>query len=135
MGLLLVLALLTPAGAQDAGREGIGLPGDATALEGLPTVRVETTAQGVTRRQLDASEAAAHRLRIRIADGRFYWSSRDDRRLALTSSGGYTYLTSREPGRYVRIHRLNGTLSYVEHVETSTGIVTFWGELRVVIGR
>ena len=111
------------------------VPPNATALEGLPTVRVETTREATTRRQLDSRESAASRLRIQIKDGSFYWSSRDDRRLTLTASGEFTYLSSTEPGRYVRIRRLNDRLTYVEHLDTTLGTVTYWGELRIVVGR
>jgi hypothetical protein len=132
-----VLALLLPltcfAGAQEA--RPIVFPSNATALEGLPTVRVETTPEATTRRQLDSEEAAASRLRIQIKDGGFYWSSRDDRRLTLTPAGEFMYLSSTEPGRYVRIRRLNDRLTYVEHLDTTFGTVTYWGELRVVVGR
>jgi hypothetical protein len=129
----LLLLLACSAGAQDA--RPIAFPPNATALEGLPTVRVETSPEATTRRQLDSEEAAASRLSIEIKDGSFYWSSRDDRRLTLTASGEFTYLSSTEPGRYVRIRRLNDRLTYVEHLDTTLGTVTYWGELRVVVGR
>lgn len=131
--LTLSLLLACSAGAQDA--RPIVFPPNATALEGLPTVRVETTPEATTRRRLDSEEAAASRLSILIKDGRFYWSSRDDRRLTLTASGEFTYLSSTEPGRYVRIRRLNDRLTYVEHLDTTLGTVTYWGELRVVVGQ
>jgi hypothetical protein len=134
--LVAVLVLVAgAAGAQKTSRGGAVLPGDATALEGLPTVLVETTSEGVTRRRLDSGEAAANGLRIRIEDGAFYWTSRDNRRLAATDSRGFTYLSSADPGQYVRISRLNDRLSYIEHVDTSSGSVTYWGELRIVTGK
>ena len=129
----MLLLLAFSAGAQDA--RPIVFPPNATALEGRPTVRVETTPEATTRRQLDSEEAAASRLSIQIKDGSFYWSSRDDRRLTLTASGEFTYLSSTEPGRYVRIRRLNDRLTYVEHLDTTLGTVTYWGELRIVVGR
>jgi hypothetical protein len=130
---ILLLLLACSAGAQDA--RPIVIPPNATALEGLPAVRVETTPEATTRRQLDSEEAAASRLRIQIKDGSFYWSSRDDRRLTLTPAGEFMYLSSTEPGRYVRIRRLNDRLTYVEHLDTTLGTLTYWGELRVVVGR
>jgi hypothetical protein len=133
MGPFILLLLTWSAGAQDA--RPIVLPPNATALEGLPTLRVETTPEATTRRQLDSEEAAASRLSIRIKDGGFYWSSRDDRRLTMTASGEFTYLSSTEPGRYVRIRRLNDRLTYVEHLDTRLGTVTYWGELRIVVGQ
>lgn len=129
----LLLLLACSAGAQDA--RPIVFPPNATALEGLPTLRVETTPEATTRRQLDSRQAAASRLSIQIKDGNFYWSSRDDRRLTLTASGEFTYLSSTDPGRYVRIRRLNDRLTYVEHLDTTFGSVTYWGELRIVVGQ
>ena len=131
--LTLLLLLACSAGAQDA--RPIVFPPNATALEGLPTLRVETTPEATTRRQLDSEEAAASRLRIQIKDGSFYWSSRDDRRLTLTPAGEFMYLSSTEAGRYVRIRRLNDRLTYVEHLDTTLGTLTYWGELRIVVGQ
>jgi hypothetical protein len=113
----------------------IVIPPNATALEGVPTLRVDTTPDTTTRRQLDAAEATASRLQVQIKDGHFYWASRDGRQLALSGSGDFTYLSSTAPGRYVRIRRLNDRLTYVEHLDTALGSVTFWGELRIVVGK
>lgn len=66
--------------AQESMKGSIALPQQATALEGLPQVRIETTRESVSQRELDPAEAATNRLRIRIADGR-HWSSRGDRPL------------------------------------------------------
>lgn len=131
----MVLALSVPALAQDPGAGTAGIPANATALEGLPAVRVETTSEKATRRQLDGSEAAGHRLRVRIDKNGFYWSSRDNRRLSVTAAGAFTYLSSSEPGNYVRIQRLKDRFTYVEHVDTDLGSVTYWGELRIVLGK
>jgi hypothetical protein len=113
----------------------VAIPENATALEGVPHVRIETTRDSVTRRELDAAEAATNRLMIRIDDGRFYWTSREDRPLTVTSSDEFTYLLSSHPGKYVRFKRLSDKLAYVEHVDMAFGSVTYWGELRIVIGK
>ena len=110
------------------------IPGNATSLEGLPTVRIDTTQDGATRRELGGAEAAANRLRIRIVDGRYYQAGRD-RPLTVSTAGEFTYLLSDEPGRYVRFRRLNDRLTYVEHVDMAAGSVTFWGELRIGLGK
>ena len=132
-----VLALSTPGvrGQTGANRSGLDIPQSATALEGVPRVRIDVTQDAADRRVLNTAEAATNELTIRIADGRFYWTSRDNRALALTSSGEFTYLSAKEPGDYVRLRRLNDTLTYVEHVDTPLGSVTYWGELRIVIGK
>jgi hypothetical protein len=130
-----ILAALGTLGfAQEGPKDNLGLPRNATALEGVPHVRIDVTQDNASRRDLNAAEAARSQLAIRIADGRFYWTSRGKRLLASTPSGEFTYLSSAEPGRYVRIRRLNDKLTYVEHVDTELGSVTYWGELHVVIG-
>lgn len=112
----------------------VEIPAGATALEGVPTVRIESAEGGTTRRVLSKAEAAQNRLVVNIVDGQFYWKSRDNRLLRLNSSGEFTYLSS-EPGKYIRITRLNDKLSYVEHVDRRAGHITWWGELRIVGGK
>jgi hypothetical protein len=110
------------------------LPPDVTALEGLPEVQVETTREGASRRVLGRTDAEGSRLQIRVEDGRLFWGGSNEP-LAVHESGAYTYLSSAtEPGRYVRLSRLNDRLTYVEHVDKSDRSVTFWGELRIVLG-
>jgi hypothetical protein len=114
---------------------GFEIPKNATALEGLPRVRIDATQDGATRQVLDPAEAARNRLTIRIADGRLYWAGHDDRPLSVGSSGGFVYLSSTVPGRYVRFRQLNDRLTYVEHVDMAFGSVTYWGELRIVLAK
>ena len=109
------------------------IPAHAQALEGLPQVRIDVTKEKVVRSELAPAEAAKSRLTIKIMDGQLYWGDRTGLPLTLTKFGSYTYLSSTEPGRYIRIQELNDTLSYVEHVDMPFGSVTFWGELRVVL--
>ena len=136
IGPLVLLATLgSGIQAQDTPTGRVALPREATALEGLPQIRIDTAPDSATRRELDPAEAARSRLTIRIADGQFYWSSRGNRPLAQSTSGEFTYLSSAEPGKYVRIRRVNDKLTYVEHVDTEFGSVTYWGELRVVLGK
>lgn len=119
---------------QPAPSQPVAIPADATALEGIPTVRVDSTREGTTRLVLGDAEAAKNRLAIRVVDGQFYWSSRENRPLRVQSTGEFTYLSA-EPGKYVRLTKLNDKISYVEHLDTAFGSVTWWGELRVVVGR
>ena len=112
----------------------VPVPVNAQALEGLPQVRIDATRDKVVRRELDRAEAAKSRLTIQIANGRFYWGDRTGVPLTVTKSGSFTYLSSTEPGRYIRIQEINDILSYIEHVDMAFGSVTYWGELHVVIG-
>ena len=129
-----ILLLAAPGYGQSVAKpQSVEIPKVAT-LEGVPTIRVDSTADATTRRVLGSSEAAQNPLKVRVRDGRFYWASRDNRLLQLNSSGPFTYLSS-EPGSYIRLTRLNDTISYVEHVDMKErGSVTWWGELRIVVG-
>lgn len=112
----------------------VELSADTTSLEGTPTVRIDSTEGKTTRHVLSAAEAAKARLLVKVVDGEFYWGNRDNRLLQLTSSGEFTYLSS-APGQYIRLTRMNDKISYIEHVDLKSGSVTWFGELRIVIGK
>lgn len=114
---------------------GIRVPENAIGLEGTPAVRIEATQERVSRQELDAAETAKQRLRINIEKGRYVWASRGNLPLTLSASGEFTYLASSEPGKYVRFQRVNDRITYVEHVDMALGSVTYWGELRIVLGK
>jgi hypothetical protein len=137
IGLVAALAILSWASSSRAQTIGATpvIPDNATALEGLPTARLDATSEGAKRQRLDRDHAAKQALQITIIDGRYYWTSRENRPLTLTTSGEFFYLTATEPGQYVRFRKINDRLSYVEHVDMGFGSVTYWGELRIVLGR
>jgi hypothetical protein len=68
----------------------VDIPKNATALEGVPEVRIDTMKDSATRRELDATEAAKSPLTIKIVDGRFYWAGREGTPLTVTSTGEFT---------------------------------------------
>ena len=113
----------------------LGLPQNATSLQGTPAVRLDATRDAATRHKLGLAETEGQRLAIRVDGHQFFWSSRGDRPLTVRTSGEYTYLLSDEPGQYVRIRRLNDRFTYVEHLDMDGGSVTYWGELRIVVGK
>ena len=123
------------AGQAQTSGEPLLIPPNASALEGVPAVRLDATKESATRRTLDSAEASKQSLRIRIVNGQYFWASRENRSLTLSSSGEFTYLSSTEPGQYVRFRRINDRIAYVEHVDSAFGSVTYWGELRIVLGR
>jgi len=130
------LGLLVPSGVGQENPQPlrVEIPAGATSLEGIPTVRIDSAEGATTRHVLNAAEAAKARLTVKVVDGQFYWTTRDSRLLRLNSSGDFTYLSS-EPGQYIRLTRLNDKISYVEHVDLMSGSVTWFGELRIVVGK
>jgi hypothetical protein len=131
-GSAIVIASVSAALGQTAPGEA-RIPSDAVALEGTPVVRVDATRDHVTRQPLAEPEMTRNRLRIRVENGRYFWASRGDVPLTLTSSGEFMYLESSEPGQYVRVRWINDRISYVEHLDMAHGTVTYWGELRIVL--
>ena len=128
------LAVSTRSGQETPRPRRVEIPADATSLEGIPTVRIDSAEGSTTRQVLDAAEAAKARLTVRVVDGRFHWTTRDNRLLRLNSSGEFTYLSA-GPGQYIRLTRLSDKISYVEHVDLTSGSVTWFGELRIVVGK
>jgi hypothetical protein len=128
------VAVPTSPGQESPRPQRVEIPATATTLEGIPTVRIDSAEGGTTRRVLSASEAAKSRLTVGLVDGRYYWTSRENRLLQTSSSGEFTYLSS-DPGHYIRFTRLNDRISYAEHVDLASGSVTWWGELRIVVGK
>jgi len=127
------LAVSGASGQEPPQPQAVQIPATATALEGLPAVRVDSAEGVTTRRVLGEAEAAKSRLRVSVIDGQYYWTSRENRLLRLNASGAFTYLSS-EPGQYIRFTRLHDRIAYVEHVDLGFGSVTWWGELRIVPG-
>lgn len=119
-----VVAAQSPADA-------LRLPAGAT-LEGSPSVRVESSEQGTTRTVLPAGDRTAHPLTLRLRDGLFYTSANVP--LQSWDAGGFTYLTPK-PGSYIRLRRVNDRISYVEHLDEGARSVTYWGELRILLGK
>jgi hypothetical protein len=112
------------------------IPATATQLQGTPTIKVEVTEAGATRRSLSPQEAAAETLSIRVRDGRLFWTRAGGAPLTLTTAGDMTYLSSAtEPGRYVRLRKMNDRLTYVEHLDLGSRSVTYWGEMRISLAR
>lgn len=111
------------------------IPQGASKLEGLPAVRLDATKDDAKRRPLNRAEATKEKLTISIVNGQYYWTSRENRPLTLRSSGEFTCLSSADPGLYVRFRKVNDRIAYVEHVDSALGSVTYWGELRIVLGR
>ena len=133
-GLALLMLSVGVAGQSGSGAPA-SIPDGATALEGSPTVRVETTVDETKRHALTIKEANQHGLSISVIDGRYFWTSHHNEELTARPSGEFLYLTTASPGQYVRLRRINDRLTYVEHVDIGAGSVTYFGELRIVLGK
>lgn len=136
-GLSLLMLVSVGITGQSTTSEGVpaSIPAGATALQGLPTVRVDTTVDETKRHTLTAKEANEHGLSITVTGGRYFWTSRRNEELTVRTGGEFTYLTTANPGQYVRLRRIDDRLTYVEHLDMDSRSVTYYGELRIVLGR
>jgi hypothetical protein len=112
----------------------VEIPQGTATLEGVPTARVNSGPTDTTRRALDPAEAARERLKVSVRDGKITWASRGNLLLQASTLGPYTYLRTSEPGSYIRFTRLDDKIAYIEHVDEGANSVTWWGELRIVVG-
>ncbi|MGB7219195.1 MAG: hypothetical protein WBD07_10350 [Vicinamibacterales bacterium] len=145
IGMACFVLAASPSFGQAAPRP-VEIPPGTTTLEGIPSVRVDSSEGRTTRQVLSSDIAKKNRLLINVVDGKFFWTSRDNRPLQFTSSGDFSYFAS-EAGSYIRITRINDKISYVEHLDTALmspaqrpsvlpfGTVTWWGELKIVVGK
>lgn len=132
----LALCSLTPVSAQNPGTPppALEIPKTATTLEGIPSVRVDLSADNSTRRVLGKDEAAKNKLNIKVKNGQFFWASHEGEPLALNKAGEYTFLSS-TPGNYITLRKVNDRITYVEHLDNKGKYITYFGELRIVVGK
>jgi hypothetical protein len=128
---------LSPAWAQGTPRgtqAPVEIPTTAATLEGIPSVRVDLSADNSTRRVLAKDEASKNKLNIKVKNGQFFWASRANEPLSLNKSGEYTFLSA-TPGNYITLRKVNDRITYVEHVDQKDRYITYFGELRIVVGK
>ena len=131
---VLCLSAAVSFGQEPSEPQPVEIPATATVLEGIPTVRVDAAEGGAARRLLSELEAEQSRLTVGLVDDHYYWVSRENRPLQMFAMGAFTYLSS-DPGHYIRFTRLNDRIAYEEHVDSASGSTTWWGELRIVVGK
>jgi hypothetical protein len=112
----------------------VKVPPTVTALEGRPLVVTRSEAGETERTVLAPEQAKEQRLLVTVVDGRFYWASRQNRPLTMTTSGAFTLLDS-GVGSYVKFTSVDGRILYIEHVNVGMNTLTYWGVLEVVTGR
>jgi hypothetical protein len=133
--LLLFTTLSTLAAPLTQGTpELVELPAGATALEGVPFLRVNSDESETQREGLTNQGPKKKRLLITIVDGQFFWASRENRPLRLTVSGSFSYLSG-GPGSYVKFARFGDRIVYMEHATLMLSTITYWGELSVITGK
>jgi hypothetical protein len=113
------------------------LPGIAqtVVLSAKPTVKVESSEASTKRYALTESEQEQYRVIITRRDGRYFWSSRENRELIYHHSGAFHYFTDLTGGGYIKIidtamlpdsmHGPGPRFRYMEHLTLWLGTITY----------
>jgi hypothetical protein len=108
-----------------------------TVIDALPNSVVYSGSENTRRDMLGPEKKEEYRLTITKRDGRYYWSSREDRELTYRISGAFHIFMEVMGGGYITIFNLpeslrdGAGLEYKEHIRNFTGNITYWGETEI----
>ena len=121
-------------GAEDA-NTGISTeaPKKIVILNGVPSVKVVSSAGVTERQELTDAEKNQFRVLVTKIDDMYVWETRGKKLLFKTQSGVHRHFISPEGSGYVKVVAA-GTpqdepLSYMEHLNMGLMTVTYWGTL------
>lgn len=134
--LFAIISILPLSAIAQITTEPVQIPRDATALMGIPDVRVDSSDTEDQRTLLTPEEAKKSMLLVSKVGDTYYWTSRENRQLEIRESGIFTYLyLPGLPGSYVKFVRAGDKILYMEHVTILLSTITYWGELEIVTGK
>jgi hypothetical protein len=106
-------------------------------LDAKPTVKVESSEGATSRLLLSDPDRTKYRVTITRRDGRYFWTSREDRELVYHASGAFHYFIEPRGGGYVKVFdtqmlpesmRDSGPrFRYIEHLTFWMGTISYWG--------
>jgi len=106
-------------------------------LDAKPTVKVESGEGATSRLLLSEPDRTKHRVTITRRDGRYFWTSREDRELLHHGSGAFHYFIEPGGGGYIKVFDTRTLpesmrdpgprFRYMEHLTLWLGTITYWG--------
>lgn len=72
-------------------------------LDAKPTVKVESSEGGTSRLTPSEPDRTRYRVTITRRDGRYFWTSREDRELVDHASGAFHYFIEPRGGGYIKV--------------------------------
>ena len=104
------------------------------ALYGSPLVKIESGQDGTELVSMSPSQRQEFHVGIVKRDGRYFWSTREDRELLHTQSGAYHLFIDPLGGGYVKVEVTSLLLPdsdtpirYIEHLSLGLATLTYWG--------
>ncbi|MBI2118857.1 MAG: hypothetical protein HYT97_04430 [Elusimicrobia bacterium] len=111
--------------------EALGIDEKTNYIIGIPKSRTDSNESNTVRKTLSKMDVDKNKLIITRIDGKFYWTSRENRQLDHNVSGVYDYFYLPDGAGYIKACKMNNKLVYMEHVHTGLSIITYWGELEL----
>jgi hypothetical protein len=111
----------------------------ATVFKGRPTVKISEGGVSRLPQQLSYDQAINLECVISAIDGRYYWTSRENKELIRTEGGAFVTFVARNGSGYVRIIKpdlkvtvslmsdTEATFDYVEHLLIGLRSVIYYG--------
>lgn len=110
---------------------------DTVVLSGIPTVRVTSSSESTSSKDLSDAERQEYGVVIVKRGDEYFWASRKNKRLVHSASGAFHYFVSPEGSGYVKVgdpKLLPKLLTegktgfrYMEHVHLLFTTITYWG--------
>lgn len=111
----------------------IDLGSEVHSLIGTPTTLIISSASGSKKTKLKEEYALISRLVINRVKGEYFWASRSNMRLvSLPLRSATVFVCPGLPGNYIKFTRVNGKITYMEHIVENFETMTYWGEMELI---
>ena len=106
---------------------------DTVVLSGIPTVRVTSSSESTSSKDLSDAERQEYGVVIVKRGDEYFWASRENKRLAHSASGAFHYFVSPEGSGYIKVGDPKLLMEdktgfrYMEHVHLLFTTITYWG--------
>lgn len=96
-------------------------------INGLPINKVMSDIEGTELINLSKDEQYSYRLLITKNDGKFFWTSRENRELLFNQTGRFYNFIEPNGAGYIKVAKIKGKYLYMEHLTLGFKNITYWG--------
>ena len=107
---------------------------DTVVLSGVPTIRVTSSSESTSRKDLSDAERQEYGVVIIKRGDEYFWASRENKRLVYSASGAFHYFIAPEGSGYIKVadpkllmEKGKTGFLYMEHVHLWFETITYWG--------
>lgn len=106
----------------------VAAPQEIVVLNGTPAIRCSSSIQETGNESLSPEDRVKNRVTITKKDGKYFWTTRENRELLHRVSGGFHYFIEPGGAGYVKVMVQDRKVLFMEHVSIVFMTVTYWGE-------